>query len=192
MIGDSHTRDMDTAIKASHPNVEIMLVTKLRDINQITNHFMTSGFQPATAFNPTWIVIHCGHNDIVYHKLFNKNPQFARQVAIQQVQLALNIQTSFPHARVLCSRIYPRTASDSSNLDPVNTAAYNRAAKRYGTRLRTLTTPHNIRCSMNNVLWRRISKTEEAADQFRADGLHLTENGKQRVGNEWIQVITQP
>jgi lysophospholipase L1-like esterase len=191
VIGDSHTREMDKFIKSCHPHIEIMLVTKARTTIQVITYFMVTKRTGAISFNPDWIVIHCGHNDVVHHHKFNQNPQFARTVAIQQVQFARNIQAIFPNATILCSSLYPRTSTPTANLNIDETTAYNRMAKRYGLRLRALSAPHNIKCSLNNVLWKKISKMEEAAELYSPDGLHLNKDGKKMVGSEWIQVFTQ-
>jgi lysophospholipase L1-like esterase len=191
IIGDSHVREMDDCIRATHPHIEIMAVIKPRNTIQVIHHFNQHARAEALLFNPDWIALHAGHNDIVHHNKFNPNPQFARNVATQHVRFARNLQIIFPHATMLVSSIYPRTSTYTSNLSLPETGAYNRIAKRYGTRLRELSLPHNIKCSMNNILWRRISKAEEEAGLYSSDGLHLSIDGKTQVGIEWVNVFTQ-
>jgi lysophospholipase L1-like esterase len=191
LIGDSHTREMNTHIQATHPDIDVMLVTVPRSITDITAHFMSHARPNAIVFFPHWIILHCGHNDVVVHKYYNKNPQFAGNVAIQQVQFAQTLQALFPSASVMCSSIFPRSFTDKTNLSSDDTAGYNKIAKRYGLRLRQLSTPHRIRCSLNMVMWTQVSRAKENKDLISTDGLHLKDAGKVQVGAEWVRVLKE-
>jgi lysophospholipase L1-like esterase len=191
IVGDSHTRDMDTHIKTNYPHTDIMMVTKPRSTAEVIAYYMRHRQAEAVIFDPNWIIIHCGHNDVVQHHRFNKNPQFAGNVTTQQVLFARNLQAMFPTAVVMCSSLFPRTPTDTANLTMEDTSAYNRVAKRYGLRLRALTTPINIRCSLNMTLWTQVAKSKEAKELFSTDGLHLTNDGKVQIGVEWIKALTQ-
>jgi hypothetical protein len=42
---------------------------------------------------------------------------------------------------------------------------------------------------MNNPIWNRISKSEEAANLYLSDGLHLTKPGKKAIAAAWLNDI---
>jgi hypothetical protein len=190
VVGDSHCRNMYTAIKASHEHIRIMVVFKPTTIDQIADLILVQKRAAVIHFDPNFAVIHCGHNNIVEHPVHNRNPLYSQTVIDLQIQLAQDIQVFLPNCVMACSSIFPRTYKHASLLDPKEVTDYNKLAKRYGQRMRASCEINNIRFSLNNIFWKKISKSEEDPDNYLNDGLHLNSVALQAVGREWISSIT--
>lgn len=192
IIGDSHSRNMTESIKKTHPKMEVMLSTMPSSLDQIKAFFMSHKLSEALYFNPDWIIVHGGHNDVAKHKFFNTDPMFAGSVAHDQVKFAMKLKSLFPKSSIMCSSLFPRKPTHTSSLSEENTIAYNWIAKRYGLRLRSLAEEQNIRCSLNMVLWKQVSKAKENSSLISPDGLHLTKVAKIKIGMEWVNTFLQP
>ena len=186
IVGDSHCRKMKSAIKFHHSHIETMLVFKPRAIEEIADLILNVKRNAAIYFNPYQAIIHCGHNNIVPHPIHNLNPLFSQVVIDLQIQLAQDIQAFLPNCSMSCSAIYPRTYTASSKLNPTEVTDYNKLAKRYGQRLRASCLANKLCFSLNNIMWRKISKSEEESGFFLPDGLHLNPDGVRATGKEWI------
>jgi lysophospholipase L1-like esterase len=183
---------MANLINDNHPLMQILVITKARTLPEVISFFMTIKRREAIQFNPDWIILHVGHNDIIEHCYFNKHSQYTGNIADLQVQFARNLQTIVPQSTISCSSIFPRTSTPRSNLSGHDTAAYNRIAKRYGLRLRQLSTIHHLHCSLNMAMWTQVYRARENTAMFSGDGLHLTPAAKRRIGDDWIRTFNQP
>jgi hypothetical protein len=181
---------MSAAIKKGHDHIQTMVVFKPTTIDQIADLILVKRRAAVIHFDPTFAIIHCGHNNIVEHPVHNRNPLYSQTVIDLQIQLAQDIQVFLPNCVMACSSIFPRTHTCASLLDPKEVADYNKLAKRYGQRMRASCEINNIRFSLNNIFWKKISKSEEDPDNYLIDGLHLNPEALQAVGREWITSIT--
>jgi lysophospholipase L1-like esterase len=190
LLGDSPMREMDEAIKAINDECTTYLISVPSNLQSNTNQYRNN-LQAITHFNPTNVIIHAGHNDIVFHHSSNRHPRNPRLVTHQIIQLINELSLNHPNIKPAISSIYPRTFTYRSYLAEEEVASYNQKAKRHGSHLKSTTRNTNITYLLNNCLWHRVSKAEENTDSFDNGGLHLTDVAKELVAREWLTIISQ-
>ena len=191
IVGDSHCRGMDAALKASHPGIHTLSVIQPRGTLAIRESYRLAA-SSVTFFDPNFIFIHCGHNDLVFHPQHNLHPINSEETRARTLDLAEFIQSNHPNSKTIISALFPRTFTHRSPLPQEEVAAFNRLAKRHGQRLRAQASllPRPITVSLNMPIWNRISKAEEVHDMFLKDGLHLTDTAKISIAGAWIKIIS--
>jgi lysophospholipase L1-like esterase len=191
LVGDSHTREMDTALKKYQSPCATYLVTVPSGLANIVNSYRHN-LHSIINFDPSLIIIHAGHNDIVYHHYHNTQPTHPLLATQNILQFTQELTRNHPNARLAISSIYPRTYTSGSYLSNKLVSSYNQKAKRYGSNLKSITSTSPITCLLNNCLWLRISKSLEQSTCFDPDGLHLTPDAKDQIASEWLSVLKQP
>jgi lysophospholipase L1-like esterase len=193
ILGDSHCRGMDEALKTCDPSIHTLAIIHARGTRAIAGRYQ-SAVSCATAFTPDYIFVHCGHNDLVFHSSLNPVPINSEDSRTHTIDLALLLQRNHPDAKIIISALFPRTFTRKSTLFKDEVAAFNRLAKRHGQRLRSQASrlPIPIMVALNMPLWRRISKSEETAKHFLPDGLHINNDGKKTLAGAWLRDITPP
>jgi lysophospholipase L1-like esterase len=182
---------MDAALKKHQSPCTTYLITVPSGLDSIIQSYRYN-LHSIINFDPTLIIIHAGHNDIVYHHYHNTQPTYPRLATQNILQFTQELTTNHPNARLAISSIYPRTYTSRSYLSNKQVSSDNQKAKRYGSNLKTITSTSPITCLLNNCLWLRISKSEEQSTCFDLDGLHLTNDAKDLVAIEWLSVVNQP
>ena len=191
VLGDSHCRGMADALKLNNKDIQTLSIIHPRGTLAISAKYQTTSHIVYT-FDPDFIYIHCGHNDLVYHPSLNQTPINSQDSRTHTISLAQLIQRNHPRSKVIISALFPRTFTFKSPLDEEEVAAFNRLAKRHGQRLRAEASqlPTPIQVSLNNPIWNRISRAEEKSQMFLKDGLHLTDNGKLAIAAAWLNDIS--
>jgi hypothetical protein len=182
-------REMDEAIENLNDDSTTYLISVGSSPQSIINHYRIN-LQAITQFNPTNVIIHTGHNDIVFHHSLNRHPRNPRLVTHQIIQLVNELLLNHPNIKPAISSIYPRTFTYRSYLSEEEVLSYNQKAKRHGSHLKSITQNTNITCLLNNCLWHRVSKAEENTTRFDNGGLHLTDVAKEVVAREWLTLIS--
>jgi hypothetical protein len=188
LVGDSHMRDMDFFVQAIRPTYSTFTVCIPSSIDDIMTAYR-SKFGNITTFDPEYCLLHMGHNELAYHPAHNVSPRQSRDVIRRTMAVAREIQTDFPTARIITSATFPRTTAYYSHLNPKEIRIYNKTAKRHGQRIRAASSPLNYESSMNNPLWKHISKYEEDPKYYRTDGLHLNPVGMLTIAKCWMEQI---
>jgi hypothetical protein len=188
ILGDSHTREMNAAFKKLLPSCLTYTITVPRGLQEIIHNYHSSLPQINT-FDPSTVIIHAGHNDIVYHHRHNLNPCNPRVITDLTLHLVDELSINHPGIQPYISSIFPRTFTTRSYLPQVEITPYNKKVKRHGQHLKTVTRDMPTKCLLNNCLWYRISSSTENPVHFDLDGLHLTNEGKESVVREWISII---
>ena len=188
LIGDSHTRNMSLAFSKYLPSTPVYTLTMPQGIEEIAHKYHTNRTQ-ITNFHPTIVIIHAGHNDIVFHHRHNNHPRNPQIVIDQIFQLMNEVLLDHPGIMPCVSSIFPRTSTLRSYLPESAIIPYNKKVKRHGQNLMTITRNTSITCLVNNCLWHRISSATENANYFDIDGLHLSTKGKEAVVREWLTLI---
>jgi lysophospholipase L1-like esterase len=193
ILGDSHCRGMDEALKICDPSIHTLAIIHPRGTRAITARYR-SAVSCVYDFTPEYIFIHCGHNDLVFHSSLNPSPINSEDTRTHTIDLALLLQRNHPDAKIIISALFPRTFTYKSTLLQEEVSAFNRLAKRHGQRLRSQASmlPIPILVALNMPLWRRISKSEETAKLFLPDGLHINNDGKKALAGAWLSNITTP
>jgi lysophospholipase L1-like esterase len=190
VIGDSHTRDLDTSINFLRPHYLTYRITVGSQTGQIITKYRQE-LPFILHFNPTVALVHMGHNDIMIHPSLNPFPTHPRTVAAQTIAFGNELTTNHHGISIYNSSIYPRTLTHDSYLDEYDVGSYNKKAKRYGQLLRPLSHQAGYNCLLNNILWRRISKSIEESAHFTRDGLHITKEAKLLVAQEFLSILEQ-
>jgi lysophospholipase L1-like esterase len=190
IVGDSHCRGMDNAIKTGRTQIQTFSVIFPRGTRAISGRYLST-LSHIRLFDPEIIFLHCGHNDLVYHASLNSfpiNSQETRRLTLEFVQL---LQQNHPLSKVIISALLPRTYKDNSSLQQDEVISFNKLVKRHGQRLRAEAANLNstITVTLNNPIWKHISKSEEMSNLYLPDGLHLTNEGKLSITASWFADI---
>jgi lysophospholipase L1-like esterase len=188
ILGDSHTREMNIAFKKFLPSCLTFIITVPSGLNAIISKYR-SILHHVTIFNPSVVIIHAGHNDIVFHHHHNPHPRNPRTVTDEILQLVDELCSNHPAIRPFISSIFPRTYTARSYLPEQEITPYNKKIKRHGQHLLSITEDTITTTLLNMCLWHRISSACEDPEPFDEDGLHLTKKGKLTVVHEWLSTI---
>ena len=152
IVGDSHCRDMETMV------VDIMdhyaqvssvivggqtlpIIMKYRD-----------SLQKIIEFDPNYVLLHLGHNELARHPTKNTVPSISRYIATQTLSFAREISSNFPNATLCISAIFPRTFTRRSYLSISEVSKFNKDVDRHALRIRKQATEVGFLCPMNNPI----------------------------------------
>ena len=183
-------RGLGVLLNNLSPSIHSLTVLVPSSITLITAEYR-SKIPTIRNFRPNVIILHLGHNDLVYHPIHNLNPSISTAVASDTITLANEIHQNHPDASIFISAIFPRTSTDSSLLSYTDVISYNRMAKRHGQRIRTFAKIADYHYLINNYMWRKISGGIEESSYFLPDGLHLNPTGQLSVLLEWLETIAR-
>jgi lysophospholipase L1-like esterase len=186
IIGDSHCREMEAHIKSQFKDLRVLNIIRGRNTSSVIRFYQAS-LQKVIMFDPDFILLHVGHNDMARHPTLNPHPKDSTQTTTITMIFARILQTNHPFATVRISAMFPRTHTPASLLSPTEVSKFNRDAKRHALRLRAEAILLNIEVSMNNTIWKRISKTLEESTFYLPDGYHLNDAGKLSISTAWMK-----
>jgi lysophospholipase L1-like esterase len=191
LIADSHGYDMEWLLTGLGENIEVYTVVLGRGTSAIRGLYRDR-LEEIVYFDPSVVLIHCGHNDISRHILHNTNPLFITAAFHLVMELALEVQANFPTATLVISSLLPRKAGNFYTV--TDSLKYNKIAKRFGQMVNCEAGLHNatspeFRPSLNRNLWGRISRAEAKEALLDFGGLHLNSKGKVVLVNEWFSVM---
>ena len=191
ILADSHGRDLDSALKLINPEVHTFSIIHPRGTLAISARYQ-SCISSVISFRPAYIILHCGHNDLVFHPHLNTDPINSQTTRTHTTNLAQLLQLNHPNSTIVISAMFPRSFKHKSLLLQEEVSAFNRLAKRHAQRLRSEASllPIPIKVCLNMAIWNRISKAEEKAQLFLPDGLHLTDTGKREIASGWLRDIS--
>ena len=187
-IGDSHCRDLARAFGILFPTHHLYTIKVGGSMDSIMDKYHQK-IGIITFLKPDYIVIHMGHNNIVYHPIYNRSPDMAKQVAEININHANEIRTNHPNAKMFVSTIFPRSFTRSSALSLPEVKEYNNIAKRHGKRIRSLAKAAGLHSFINNSSWLKISIAKEDSTMFHLDGLHLSPAGCKKIITEWMSLL---
>ena len=188
IVGDSHCRELEDVIAKSYPNVKTCVIW----LGQQTDNIMlayTKELNRITDFQPDFILLHTGHNEIAYHKYKNVTPKDSTQTTSITISAALLLKSNHPKATIIISSIFPRLLTFKSSLRQLDLSHYNRTAERHGRRLHTEAKKVGITVFKNNFMWRSKSDVLVKSHLFLLDGLHLNDEAKEYVTTRWLNQI---
>jgi hypothetical protein len=135
IVGDSHCRDMDSIVVGMLSSAQVYNVIVGGQIMPIISKYRAS-LQNIVEFDPDFVLLHLGHNEMARHPTKNVIPSISRDIAIQTLTFAGEISTNFPSATICISAIFPRTFTPRSYLSIPEVAKLNKDADRHALRLR--------------------------------------------------------
>ena len=189
LLGDSHCRELTDIFAELTSTITVYTVFVPLDITSITLQYR-SKINTINAYRPDVILIHLGHNDLVYHPVHNLSPSNSSTVASSTIALANELHQNHPYATIYVSAIIPRTFTHKSRLTKAQVTSYNKMAKRHGQRIRTYSETAGFESLSNNSMWSKISASIKHSTYYLKDGLHLNHAGQIALVGEWIKVIT--
>jgi lysophospholipase L1-like esterase len=188
ILGDSHCRDMDQYIKAINSSISVLVISAGDQLPTIRFRYRLQLAQ-IRSFNPDFVILHAGHNDMTYHQIFNHIPCISRDVTRELTSFATEIKRNFQLANIILSSILPRMDSPHSSLTPENTVKYNNLAVRHGLRLRSAAQRLGFPTNLDMFMWARVYKTEVNTKYLLPDGLHLNELGQKELAASWVSSV---
>ena len=133
LLGDSHCRELADIFAELTSSITVYTVFVPLDITSITLQYR-SKINIINAYSPDVILIHLGHNDLVYHPVHNISPSNSSTVASSTIALANEVHQNHPYPTIYVSAILPRTFTHKSRLTKAQVSSYNKMAKRHGQR----------------------------------------------------------
>jgi lysophospholipase L1-like esterase len=188
LLGDSHCRELANVFAELTSSITVYTVFVPLDITTITLHYR-SKINIINAYNPDVILIHLGHNDLVYHPIHNVSPSNSSTVASNTITLANEVHQNHPNSTIYISAILPRTFTHKSRLTKPQVSSYNKMAKRHGQRIRTYSEIAGFYSFINKPMWSKISAAIEFSTYYHKDGLHLNHDGQTALVGEWIKIL---
>lgn len=194
LIGDSHMRFMKETLQARS---ELLSIREIwypgAQINDITN-IVHENIDDIYHYDPDYIMIQIGSNDISYHYAFNQSPVFATEVVKRVLTLAYALEIFLKKPRIFVGAWYPRVAPH--RLIPFNHVAYNRAIIRESRVTRSLIEwasdngyIKKVQMAFVDPLWINYTHCIGDASCFRLDGHHLVTKGHELVTDEWVDLM---
>ena len=193
VIGDSHVWDLQRYLLKLDSTATSMIISRGRKAREIMDMYRDDLFN-AYLFDPQYVVIHLGHNDMAEHQSLNVNPRHPLAIYEQIIGFAREVALNFPSARLLLSSTLPRHYTVSANLSLPKVLIYNKSCKRLGQALRHDAANFGIQVGLNMPFWKKISKALENSDMYLSDGLHLNPDGKLELIISWLldlQIIVE-
>jgi hypothetical protein len=188
VIGDSHCRELDKAFEADFPNVQTYIVTVGSQTDIVLQEYRKN-IANIKKFDPTFIILHTGHNDLAYHKFKNRNPKDSTQTTKITMDAAAEIRSNHPKAITIVSAVFPRLLSVRSQLRQMDLFHYNRTAERHTRRLVTEAKKIGMAVFKNNFVWKNKTDLLVKTHLFLEDGLHITTAAKKYVVGRWMEQI---
>jgi hypothetical protein len=187
IIGDSHCRDLEKAFE-DFPNVQTYIVSVGSQTNVVLQEYRKN-IANIKKFDPTFILLHTGHNDLAYHKFKNRNPKDSTQTAKITMDAAAEIRSNHPKAIIIISAVFPRLLAFRSQLRQSDLFHYNRTAERHTRRLATEARKIGLAVFKNNFVWRNKTDLLVKTHLFLEDGLHMSLAAKKYVVARWMEQI---
>jgi hypothetical protein len=139
------------------------------------------------AFRPDYVILHSGHNDVVFHPKYNPKPQHIKHFFHVILEFLHLLEENHPTARVIYSSLLPRGAS--SRMSEGEKDSYNRLACRFGVRATTSCQSEGFMVLQNFCMWKSVRQSIEDVSLLDEDGLHLNPLGKKTLIQFWIDTI---
>ena len=139
-------------------------------------------------FSPDRVLIHAGHNNMVRHDIYNRNPLFITAVVHILLEFVVEVRASFPNTEIFVSTLLPRKAS--RQMSSLEATQYNRICKRFGQHVLSNQLAYNYVAVLNRPFWLRISLCEPNGLLLSSDGLHVTNTGRGVLAELWLNALT--
>jgi lysophospholipase L1-like esterase len=183
LLADSHGIGMDMKLMARISGSVVMSIQVSQRTSLIRRKYMIK-LREVTRFRPDIVLLHTGHNDIMYHHVHNRHPTHLKYYFEELQRFCYVLRSNHPQALFVMSSAFPRTVGPY--MDIVKKRQYNRLAVRFGAMVRSYAIQQNFGYVLNSELWVSIRQLEEHAGLFRTDGLHLTSAGQNIVADGWV------
>jgi hypothetical protein len=188
IVGDSNCRDLEKSLTDRFSNIRIYVISLGSQTGQVMIEYNRCKTQ-ANLFDPNYIILHTGHNDLAYHRYKNISPKDSTQTTKLTLDAAMIIKGSHPNAIMIVSAVFPRALSLKSPMRQMDLQHFNRTAERHTRRLATEARDLDLYVFKNNFMWKKKQDLVPKTHLFLQDGLHLTTLAKQYVISMWMNQI---
>jgi hypothetical protein len=188
IVGDSNCRDLDKTLDDHFPNVRIYVISVGAQTDQVMMEYNRCKTQ-AYLFDPNFVVLHTGHNDLAYHRFKNTCPKDSTQTTKLTLDAATVIGTNHPNATMIVSAVFPRALSFKSPMRQLDLQHFNRTAARHTRRLAAEARETDITIFMNNFMWKKKADLIPKTQLFLQDGLHLSTPAKKYLVTKWLDLM---
>jgi hypothetical protein len=189
LVADLHGKNMQWELVGLKESLDVYPVVVARRTSTICGQYREE-LQDIVHYNPDMILMHMGHNDVVYHPEHNTSLLFITAAFHQQMELAYEISMNFPEAKLVISSMLPRGAGNGVTEEEAR--RYNRIAKRFGQMLVKESysgEPPYFVTSLNRNIWESLSQAEANRSLFDFGRSHLTQAGKGVLARGWLEVM---
>jgi hypothetical protein len=186
IVADSHGKKLQAMFTSLEPAWTVLIVTLGRRTDLLCD-FYNSRRTELIRFRPDAVIMHSGHNDIVAHARYNREPIGVRELFTKVMDFRMRLVSDHPSAEIYLSSMYPRTEGDNFSKEQVG--VYNRMAHRHMESVRSASNGGGFHRMLNRELWKSVKKCEENSSYFDRDGLHLNVTGRKVVCEAWITQV---
>jgi hypothetical protein len=179
---------LDKTLADRFPNIRIYVISMGSQTDQVMLEYNRCKTQ-AFLFDPNFIILHTGHNDLAYHKYKNTSPKDSTQTTKITLDAATEIRGNHPKAITIVSAVFPRALSFKSSLRQLDLQHFNRTAERHTRRLATECKEVGLTVFKNNFMWKKKAEFRVKTHLFLQDGLHLSIPAKQYLITKWLEQV---
>jgi hypothetical protein len=129
IVSDSHGRGLEAIIQRDYKDWNVMTVWVGAQLEYVRSKYYDQ-MQEVYEFNPTYVILHVGHNDIMYHPHHNDSPQHIKYYFPEVIEFLQLLQGYHPLTKVFYSTIFPRC--EGYDMTAVEKRNYNVLAGRFG------------------------------------------------------------
>jgi lysophospholipase L1-like esterase len=187
LVTDSHGRDLADIVHRSYKGWTVYSVI----VGQSTDAIRTAyerQVRAAIQFRPDYIVLHCGHNDVVYHPRYNENQQHIKHFFPEILEFLGLLAANHPLSRVFYSSMLPR--GEGPLMNSSEKLKYNKLACRFGVRAATSCHEAGFEILKNFCMWESVRQSVEDDSLLDDGGLHFNLAGKKKLVHSWLSIIS--
>lgn len=187
LIADSHGREMSDLVTGTYKGWSVFSVIVGQKTSAIRACY-ESRVSAAVLFQPDYVLLHCGHNDVVYHPRYTREPQHIKHFFPDILDFLQLLATNHPQARVIYFSLLPRGVGPHMGKEEKD--KYNKLACRFGVRATTSCNHAGFEVLQNFCMWKSVRKSTEDTTLLDEGGLHLCALGKRALIDFWISAIS--
>ena len=186
IVSDSHGRELIKAFATDYPTctVRIMLVGSTTDV--VRENYARRQ-QEAISFMPDNIILHVGHNDVVYHPFHNTSPRHIKEFFPDVVSFLRLLRERHAESKIFYSTMLPRGVGRM--FSETKRIQYNTLAARFGVLAQSTCRREGFGFLLNSCMWQSVRQKIGKTDIFEVGGLHLHEGGKKMLVKGWMDTM---
>jgi lysophospholipase L1-like esterase len=186
IVSDSHGRELKEVFDKEYPRWVVKIIVVGAGTDQVRETYMRRQ-QDAISFRPDNIILHVGHNDVVYHSYHNRSPRHIKEFFLDVLSFLGLLQEAHPELKLFYSTMLPRASSRVMSEE--KKSQYNSLSARFGVRAQSSCRREGYGFLLNACLWQSLRQKIENPDFFDAGGLHLNKTGKRVMVEGWMKTM---
>ena len=187
LVADSHGRELSELVTRNYRGWSVFSIIVGQKTSDIKARY-ESRVEAAVRFHPDYVILHCGHNDVVFHPRYTKEPQHIKHFFPEILDFLQLLARNHDQARIIYSALIPRGVGPY--MSEGDRDSYNRLACRFGVRATTSCHDSGFQVLQNFCMWKSVRKSTEDISLLDEGGLHLNAIGKKVLVDYWIAAIS--